>query len=94
MFGRTWTSTDMAEELKIGTRVKVKDKNFDGTVRFVGLTQFAPGKWVGVELDEPKGKNDGTVEGKTYFHCENNYGLMVRHKQLQVTIKLKLLWTS
>ena len=32
-----------------------------GTVLFIGLTQFAEGTWLGVELDEAKGKNNGTV---------------------------------
>ncbi len=45
---------------------------------------FAPGKWVGVELDEPKGKNNGTVLGKAYFSCRDNHGLFVRQNQLQV----------
>ena len=36
-------------------------------VAYVGTTLFSPGKWIGVILDEDKGKNNGTVMGKTYF---------------------------
>uniref|UniRef100_A0A3P8TXR1 Dynactin subunit 1 n=1 Tax=Amphiprion percula TaxID=161767 RepID=A0A3P8TXR1_AMPPE len=51
---------------------------------YIGTTLFASGKWVGVILDEPKGKNDGTVQGKRYFTCEENHGIFVRQSQIQV----------
>lgn len=47
-------------------------------VRFVGSTQFAPGEWVGVELEDASGKNDGSVQGERYFDCEMGYGMFLR----------------
>ena len=38
-----------------------------GTVRFVGNTRFDTGVFIGVELEEPSGKNDGSVDGVQYF---------------------------
>ena len=55
-----------------------------GTVRFAGATQFAPGVWVGVELDEPVGKNDGSVKGVRYFSARMHYGTMVRPAHVRV----------
>uniref|UniRef100_A0A667XLU4 Dynactin subunit 1 n=1 Tax=Myripristis murdjan TaxID=586833 RepID=A0A667XLU4_9TELE len=69
---------------KVGSIVEVIGKGQRGTVAYVGATLFATGKWVGVILDEAKGKNDGTVQGKRYFTCEENHGIFVRQSQLQV----------
>lgn len=47
----------------IGDRVIVSGTKH-GTVRFIGLTQFSDGTWIGVELDQPLGKNNGIVKGQ------------------------------
>ena len=62
----------------IGQIVQLKDGR-KGEVRFVGPTEFSPeGTWVGVELDEPLGKNDGSVAGISYFSCDPSHGLFAR----------------
>ncbi|RLV82966.1 CAP-Gly domain-containing linker protein 3 [Meyerozyma sp. JA9] len=54
-----------------------------GTIRFHGRTQFAPGVWVGVELTQPVGKNDGSVGGISYFSCPPNHGIFVRESKVR-----------
>lgn len=49
-----------------------------GVVRYIGLAEFAEGIWLGVEMRKPVGKNDGSVNGKKYFACKPQHGLMVR----------------
>ncbi|XP_076002825.1 dynactin subunit 1 isoform X1 [Genypterus blacodes] len=70
--------------VKVGSLVEVIGKGQRGTVAYIGTTAFASGKWVGVILDEAKGKNDGTVQGKRYFTCEENHGIFVRQSQIQL----------
>uniref|UniRef100_A0A8C9VQJ8 Dynactin subunit 1 n=1 Tax=Scleropages formosus TaxID=113540 RepID=A0A8C9VQJ8_SCLFO len=70
--------------VKVGSLVEVIGKGHRGTVAYIGATLFATGKWVGVILDEAKGKNDGTVQGKRYFTCEENHGIFVRQSQIQL----------
>lgn len=58
----------MAEpKLRKGQKVEITGKNIRGEIAYLGMTAFAPGKWAGIILDDPKGKNNGTVNGTAYF---------------------------
>ena len=75
---------DPTEIPQIGNRCKVKATGTVGTVRYVGKTHFAPGIWVGVMLDEPVGKNNGSVKDRRYFECPDKYGIFVLHDKIEV----------
>lgn len=70
--------------LEVGARVEVAGKDVCGRVAYIGTTTFSSGRWVGVVLDESKGKNNGTVQGRTYFSCADGHGIFVRQSQLKL----------
>ena len=51
-------------------------------MHFCGTTEFAGGLWAGVALDDPDGKNDGSVKGVTYFRCAQDHGVFVPPNKL------------
>nr|XP_032526015.1 dynactin subunit 1 isoform X10 [Danaus plexippus plexippus] len=72
------------KNLTLGQRVMVIGKEVKGSIAYVGNPTFASGKWIGIILDEPKGKNNGTLRGHAYFSCEEKYGVFVRQTQIQL----------
>ena len=71
--------------MKVGDRCEVTLGGKRGEVKFVGkIPAIAPGWWVGVQYDEPVGKNDGTVKGNRFFECPPKYGGFLRPDKLQV----------
>ncbi|XP_046960602.1 kinesin-like protein KIF13B isoform X2 [Vanessa cardui] len=70
------------EWLSVGESVQLRLSSSTGVVAYVGPTNFAGGVWVGVELDAPTGKNDGSVGGTRYFSCRARHGIFVRADKL------------
>ncbi|XP_076866912.1 LOW QUALITY PROTEIN: CAP-Gly domain-containing linker protein 2 [Brachyhypopomus gauderio] len=53
-----------------------------GCIAYLGDTQFAPGQWAGVVLNDLVGKNDGSVGGVRYFECQPLQGIFTRPSKL------------
>lgn len=64
-------------DFKTGQIVQLNDGR-KATVRFAGQTSFQVGEWIGVELEDKTGKNDGSVQGQRYFDCPMGYGMFVK----------------
>ncbi|KFD57553.1 hypothetical protein M513_01656 [Trichuris suis] len=69
--------------LRLGDQVVVSGYK-QGTLRYLGTTDFAAGVWAGIELDQPYGKNDGSVQGKRYFACKPSYGLFAPIEKVEI----------
>ncbi|EAY16214.1 CAP-Gly domain containing protein [Trichomonas vaginalis G3] len=78
---------DVPQGIEVGNRCQIEMSDHShhrGCVRYVGKVEKSNGYWIGVQLDEPYGKNDGSLDGKRYFECENKYGVFVRAEKVEV----------
>jgi len=72
------SNLDLPEWMVCGESVILRQSNYSGIIAFIGATDFAAGLWIGIELDAPLGKNDGSVKGVRYFSCGAKRGVFVR----------------
>lgn len=76
--------------IAVGKRCRVgADDARRGVVQYVGDVGEIPGgsgAWVGVHLDEPVGKNDGSINGHRYWGQESalKHGVFVRPERVEV----------
>lgn len=76
--------------IEVGKRCRVGGEDEKrGEVMYVGEVEEIPGglgKWIGVRLDEPVGRNDGSLKGKRYWGKDGDakYGVFVRPERVEV----------
>jgi tubulin-specific chaperone B len=76
--------------IEVGRRCRVGGDDLRrGTIRHVGEVPEIPGgagPWVGIQLDEPVGKNDGSISGTRYWGepSELKHGVFVRPERVDV----------
>jgi tubulin-folding cofactor B len=77
------TGANDLKDIAVGARCEVNPGQKRGEVKFVGRCDaLPPGFWVGIQFDEPVGKNDGSINGKRMFECLDGYGSFQRPKNV------------
>ncbi|KAL9652486.1 hypothetical protein ABK040_000058 [Willaertia magna] len=80
-----FNNPEIIQGIKKGDRCEIQNEiKSRGTVKFVGKVSHSTGYWVGVQLDEPIGNNDGSVKGKRYFLCPQGFGTFSRPTEIKV----------
>jgi len=82
---------------EVGARCELNPGGRRGTIRYVGpMVEEAADdstkvfglkdeiKFIGIQLDEPTGKNDGSVGGHRYFECPEKYGVFAKPDNVTV----------
>lgn len=74
---------ESVEGISIDARCEVMPGARRGCVKFIGENEaMKPGYWVGVQFDEPLGRNDGSIKGVRLFECSPGFGAFVRGKNV------------
>ena len=79
-------------EYIVGSAIELKD-GLKGIIRYIGKVKGANGKnkkgmFYGIELTEAKGKNDGYVNGRSYFMTKPNHGIFVKLDRIKCAVSI------
>ena len=56
-------------------------------MRYIGdLDGAYKGKFIGIKLDDPVGEHDGILDGKRYFLCPVNHGIIVTEDRVHLVV--------
>jgi hypothetical protein len=90
--------------MDVGTRCELLSSGPSGSLRasikrygeivYIGAIEGLPGDdWVGVRLDKPLGKGDGSFQGRRYFDCQPLHGAIVRPERVNIRGEFPILTT-
>ncbi|XP_071478968.1 uncharacterized protein [Diadema antillarum] len=77
--------------IRLDDHVLIKGER-TGHVRYIGHLDRSSSPstvYVGIHLDAPVGKHDGTVHGRRYFWCPRNHGIFVPVNEVMTVINRK-----
>eukprot|EP01083_Nonionella_stella_P179615 638186_1 len=70
----------LTPRVTVGDTVHCIKQKCKGVIRFIGTPYSVKsrGVYYGIALNKRKGKNNGSVEGRWYFSCKDNYGIFTK----------------
>lgn len=79
----------LAEKMQVGNRCRVINIEGErrGVIKHVGKIEMLDNGetvWIGIEFDEPVGKNDGSINGTRFFQGRNKHCSFMKPKQVEV----------
>ena len=76
---------ETVQHVHVGDRCQITAGRRRGVVAWMGEISSlgSGGYWVGVRLDEPMGKHNGSFAGQTYFDAPSQHGTFVRGQHVE-----------
>jgi len=90
----------MEEDITIGDIVQlsrsISTKNVRGIVRFIGevnclrykFDKFYSFNYFGIELFQPEGDNNGTINDEYYFQCKDKHGIFIKRDKIKKIVTI------
>lgn len=77
---------ELASQWKVSDRCETDKPGFKhrGEIMYIGEIEGKNSKFIGIKLDQPYGKNNGTAKGKRLFICEPKFGIFMRPTTVKV----------
>uniref|UniRef100_M4B8Q9 Uncharacterized protein n=1 Tax=Hyaloperonospora arabidopsidis (strain Emoy2) TaxID=559515 RepID=M4B8Q9_HYAAE len=77
-----------------GESLRTRNAKRYGEIAYIGKIDGLPDDgWIGVRLDKPLGKGDGSFQGTRYFDCEPLHGAIVRPERVNTAGEFPVLET-
>eukprot|EP01084_Bolivina_argentea_P234325 394502_1 len=81
-------SNESLPHVCIGDTVYANNKRENGILRFVGTVHFDYGCFYGIELMEPLGDHNGSIDNRQYFDCPQYYGTFCKSNDIKLIKKM------
>eukprot|EP00483_Globobulimina_turgida_P008276 UN08292 len=72
-----------ALRMNVGDIVRVPKFDCNAIIRFIGEFR-PPSLWCGVQLEDKKGDNNGSIYGHKYFSCLQDYGSFLSQNDIKL----------